>query len=71
MSDTDTDTDFAVFVLPVDPTHMQAVTTVLRDALKAAWDDGLFDGEQPWGPVHLAIREDADMVMDVFRKGRT
>lgn len=59
--------DRIVLVLAMDPSHSDAVVTVIRDALKAAWEDDLFDGTQPFGPINLATGEDGDFVLDVSR----
>lgn len=60
-------TDRAVVMLAVDPTHAEFVRGLVRDALKAAWDDGLVEG-QPWGAVELLEDEQADLAYDLMAR---
>ena len=57
----------AVIAIPVDPTYAEFVIGLVRDALKAAYEDGLVDG-QPWGPVHLLEDDQAELAYDLLAR---
>lgn len=55
----------AVIVIPVDFDHLEAAAIEVQRAFREYFDD---KGVQLHGPIQVAIRDDYQLVMDVFEK---